>query len=359
MGEARSRSLRRATGVFFDRPYWRKVREQAWARTWAWIKDNLGTDFLVAGVPGACFGIYQWWTGSTTGTTVMTGLAVAFGSWLLTATVVFIYNYNRAPADIDRARESALADQDQRIRELEQSQIAAKDILSDKATQLLEAVPLSGEIRIQGTAAFGQRAVAIIGSHDGPVVLGDWSFFADAKSSELTEQFLDALDELVKKGFVRDVMDDDTLYRLTSRGWERARQLATKELAEIRAFAADLTKDERALLVILREHQTTQVATKLVVERSGNTTMSDYTGLGPGYTANLYDELKIAIRDPHFLPSQFQTLMERLPMPYLERIPEFMIDNPFIVRVTRIGRRYLRDLEILQHMPDGYIDGAH
>lgn len=145
MGEVKSTgSMRRSIAAFFDRPYWREVRWQAWTDTWEWISDNLGTDAIVGGVPGIASGVYHYETGGTAGVAIVMSVAVALGTWLITGLVVFIYHYNRAPAELARkavvagaaaAKEAAndkqtlITDQHERERELMDTALKAENAL--------------------------------------------------------------------------------------------------------------------------------------------------------------------------------------------------------------------------------------
>src|SRR6266849_5626870 len=85
-------SLPSRVGQFFDRPYWRTVRRQAWTDTRRWLSEQIGTELLVTGVPSAVYLMIRITGGKELAMTGLTTLAVAFGSWAITGLAVFVYN---------------------------------------------------------------------------------------------------------------------------------------------------------------------------------------------------------------------------------------------------------------------------
>jgi hypothetical protein len=89
------------------------------------------------------------------------------------------------------------------------------------------------------------------------------------------------------------------------------------------------------LLEELAHLQKENGALKLVLDRKGYLVMR---GKKHGILANIYgEEIHTEARE-----QAFERLVESMPEIYLRRLPETLLDNPFVVTVTQEGMRYLR-----------------
>ena len=91
-----------------------------------------------------------------------------------------------------------------------------------------------------------------------------------------------------------------------------------------------LSAEQDALLRAIHENQRKFGAAKLVISRHGGEIYVDEKPTGQSILA----EVPVSAE-------RFEVLVDSMPDAYLRRIPDFLLDNPFVVSLTDEGRRYL------------------
>ena len=102
-----------------------------------------------------------------------------------------------------------------------------------------------------------------------------------------------------------------------------------------------LNPEQERLLGLLADYQKQFAATKLIVGRKTGVLHFDgepERGQGISLISDLHGEAQTEAR-----VSDFERLMESLPLQFVRSYGESRFDNPFVVSVTREGTKYLRE----------------
>jgi hypothetical protein len=206
------------------------------------------------------------------------------------------------------------------------------------ARELLTAVSPRGEFRVEQRGS----GPAVVVPGEGP---DDDRVFYDESNREVANRYRSALAELERASLVER---DDSTRRLTAMGWTAARFLARQELDRIAVLVRHLSEPEQRLLRLVASCQQRYSVDKVVVRRDGTSLSAVY---GNGQTVSVPGVCPLAETLPgNAAPeaaSRFEPLVEDIPAEYLEALPQQRLGNPFVLRVTETGRRYVRYAEVV------------
>jgi len=211
------------------------------------------------------------------------------------------------------------------------------DAMSVPARELLAAVSARGEFRL--VPRLGGAAVVASGTGR-----DDDREFHDPANREVAQRYRYALAELERAGLIER---DGESRRLTAMGWPAARLMTRQELDRIAARTRHLTEAEQRLLRLLANCREQYKVSKIVLRRDGSSMSAVY---GNGLTVHVPDVCPLDETFPE--PSEgdaalrFEELATGIPEDYLVLLAERRLGNPFVVRVTDTGLRYLRFAEV-------------
>jgi hypothetical protein len=215
------------------------------------------------------------------------------------------------------------------------------DAMTAAARELLLAVSARGEFRLVPRLA----GDAVVASGAGPD--GDREFY-DPTNREVTQRYRYALAELERAGLIER---DGEARRLSAMGWPAARLLTRQELDRIALLARHLEEAEQRLLRLIADCQRRNKVDKVVVRRDGSSMSAVY---GNGQTVPVaglrpLDEVfcELGERGEHGAAARFEELVVNIPADYLDALPERRLGNPFVLRVTETGLRYLRHTDVV------------
>ncbi len=109
----------------------------------------------------------------------------------------------------------------------------------------------------------------------------------------------------------------------------------------VRAEMLILSPGQERLLELLAKYQKMFAANKLVVSRRKGTLHFDGKP-EKGKGISLLHDLYGVDESDESRASEFEKLMESIPLDYLRLYGEARLDNPFVVSVTNKGMKYLR-----------------
>lgn len=204
------------------------------------------------------------------------------------------------------------------------------------ARELLSAVSSRGEFRLVPRLA----GDAVVAPGAGP---NDDREFYDPADREVTQRYRQALVELERAGLIER---DGEARRLSAMGWPAARLLTRQELDRIALRARHLAEPEQRLLRLIADCRQRYKVDKVVLRRDGSSISAVY---GNGQTVPVPD---LCPRDEAFptdpdAAARFEALVAGIPEGYLAALPERRPGNPFVLRVTDIGLRYLRYADVV------------
>ncbi len=206
------------------------------------------------------------------------------------------------------------------------------------ARELLTAVSPRGEFRVEQRGA--GAAVVVAGAE-----LDDDRVFYDESNREVAQRYRFALAELERAGLIER---DDSIRRLTAMGWTAARFLTRQELDRIAVLVRHLSEPEQRLLRLVASCQQRYSVDKVVLRRDGTSLSAVY---GNGQTVPVPGVRPLAETLPEdgadAADARFAQLVEGMPAEYLETLPAQRLGNPFVLRVTETGSRYLRHAEVV------------
>lgn len=106
-----------------------------------------------------------------------------------------------------------------------------------------------------------------------------------------------------------------------------------------------LNSIQEKLLTILWKYQRDHSGRKLIILRNGQIYVNDVKNRKGGIDlkGNVVSDLFGVKNREQGDFREFETLMEDFPEVYLKKIPESRMDNPFVVAVTEMGIKYLRE----------------
>lgn len=211
------------------------------------------------------------------------------------------------------------------------------DAITAAARELLTEVSPIGEFRLVPRLA-GAAVVA-----PGAGRTDDREFY-DPANREVTQRYRQALAELERAGLVER---DGEARRLSAIGWPAARLLTRQELDRIALRARHLAEREQRLLRLIADCRLRYKVDKVMVRRDGSSMSAVY---GNGQTVPVEDVCPL---DETFPGSEeggaaerFEAFVAAIPADYLVALPERRLDNPFVLRVTEMGLRYLRCADV-------------
>jgi hypothetical protein len=209
------------------------------------------------------------------------------------------------------------------------------DAMTAAARELLVAVSPRGEFRVVPRLS----GVAVIASGIGP---NDDREFYDPADREVTQRYRYALAELERAGLIER---DGEARRLSAMGWPAARLLTRQELDRIAVRARHLAEPELRLLRLIADLQQRHRVEKVVVRRDGSTLSVVY---GNGQTVPLPEVRPLAetLAGEEDGAARFAALVAGIPDDFLSVLPERRLGNPFVLRVTETGFRYLRYADV-------------
>lgn len=215
------------------------------------------------------------------------------------------------------------------------------DRLSAGARELLCAASFGGTLRLERRRT-GPAVVVTAASdaRDDSVC----EFHNDADPG-VAQRYRAALAELEQAGLLARGPDG---FRPTAIGSTAAKFLNRQELDRIAARARHLDKSELALLRIVAECQQRYNARKIALHRDGTRVCTIFsngeTVVVPGLTLLAITD---GSSDAAATSRPFEQLVQGIPSCYLAPLPGRLLRNPFLVRVTDIGLRYLRHAEVI------------
>lgn len=210
------------------------------------------------------------------------------------------------------------------------------DGMTAAARELLVAVSPRGEFRLVPRLS----GAAVVASGVGP---DDDREFYDPVNREVTQRYRYALAELERAGLIER---DGEARRLSAMGWPAARLLTRQELDRIALRARHLTDAELRLLRLVADTQQRHRVDKVVMRRDGSRLSVVY---GNGQTVPVPDVRPLAETLPTAgdnAAARFAELVAGVPDDYLAVLPERRLGNPFVLRVTETGLRYLRYADV-------------
>lgn len=202
------------------------------------------------------------------------------------------------------------------------------DAMTVAARELLSAVSPRGEFRLVPRLS----GATVVASGVGP---DDDREFYDPADRALTQRYRYALAELERAGLIER---DGEARRLSALGWPAARLLTRQELDRIALRARHPTENELRLLQLIADCQQRHRVDKVVVRRDGSGLSVVY---GNGQTVPLADVHPLAAVGSDDA-DRFADLVASVPTEYLTALSERRLGNPFVLRVTDTGLRYLR-----------------
>ncbi|MGH7290701.1 MAG: hypothetical protein ACREJT_05800, partial [Myxococcota bacterium] len=149
--------------------------------------------------------------------------------------------------------------------------------------------------------------------------------------------------ELERAGFIER---DGEARRLSAMGWPAARLLTRQELDRIALRARHLAEPEQRLLRLIADCRQRYKVDKLVLRRDGSSISAVY---GNGQTVPVPDlcPRAEAFPDASDAAADFEALVTGIPAGYLAALPERRPGNPFVLRLTETGLRYLRYADVV------------
>ncbi|MDX2169954.1 MAG: hypothetical protein SF182_22990, partial [Deltaproteobacteria bacterium] len=211
------------------------------------------------------------------------------------------------------------------------------DAMTPAARELLAAVSSRGEFRVVPRLT----GAAVVAPGNGP---NDDREFYDPINREVTQRYRSALAELERAGLLER---DGETRRLNRMGWPAARLLTRQELDRIAQRARPLSDAEQRLLRLVADCRQRFKVDKVVVRRDGSAMGAVY---GNGQTVPVPDVCPRAEALPDHpgdaAAARFEALVTGIPDDYLTALPERRLGNPFVLRITETGLRYLRYCEI-------------
>lgn len=211
------------------------------------------------------------------------------------------------------------------------------DAMTGPARELLAAVSRRGEFRLVPRLAGAAVVVAGAGPDD------DREFY-DPINREVTQRYRQALAELERAGLIER---DGDARRLSSLGWPAARLLSRQELDRIALRARHLSDPEQRLLRLIADCRQRHRVEKVLVRRDGSTISVCY---GNGQIVPVPNVCPRAEALPELTgddaAARFAELVAGMPTDYVAALPERRPDNPFVLRLTETGLRYLRYADV-------------
>ncbi|MFN8642914.1 MAG: hypothetical protein U0802_15145 [Candidatus Binatia bacterium] len=210
------------------------------------------------------------------------------------------------------------------------------DAMTAAARELLAAVSPRGEFRLVPRLA----GAAVVASGIAP---DDDREFYDPVDREVTQRYRHALAELERAGLIER---DGEARRLSAMGWPAARLLTRQELDRIALRARHLNDPELRLLRLVAECQLRHRVEKVVLRRDGSAASVVY---GNGQTVPVpgLHPLAATLADGgDDAAARFAALVAGIPDDYLALLPERRLGQPFVLRATDTGLRYLRYVDV-------------
>jgi len=213
--------------------------------------------------------------------------------------------------------------------------------LSAAAREVLCAASFGGVVRLERQRS--GLAVVVFGADGGR----DDSIyeFHDDGDPAVAQRYRLAVAELEQVGLLARCDDG---HRLTPLGATAARFLNRQELDRIAARARHLDDAELTLLRVVAECQQGYNAQKVALYRDGGRVCVIFpngeTVVVPGVTL---PAASASLASSDAAPRSFEQLVQAIPSCYLASLPGQLPRNPFLVRVTKLGLRYLRHAEVL------------
>jgi len=211
------------------------------------------------------------------------------------------------------------------------------DAMTQPARELLAAVSRRGEFRLVPRLA----GAAVVASGSGP---DDDREFYDPANREVTQRYRYALAELERAGLIER---DGEARRLSPLGWPAARLLTRQELDRIALRARHLSDPEQRLLRLIADCRQRYKVEKVVVRRDGSGLSAVY---GNGQMVPVPDVCPRAEVLPEETgddaAARFAELVAGMPADYVVALAERRPDNPFVLRLTETGQRYLRYADV-------------
>lgn len=210
------------------------------------------------------------------------------------------------------------------------------DAMTAAARELLVAASPRGELRLVPRHA----GTAVVAGGTGAAEARE---FYDPIDRSVTQRYRQALAELERAGLVE--RDGDTR-RLSALGWPAARLLTRQELDRLALRARHLAEPEQRLLRLIADCRARYRVDKVVVRRDGSA-MGAVFGNGQTVPAEGPSPRAAVLpgEDGPSAAARFEALVAAIPADYLEALPERRLGNPFVLRLTDNGLRYLRYTE--------------
>jgi hypothetical protein len=211
------------------------------------------------------------------------------------------------------------------------------DAMTAPARELLAAVSPRGEFRLVPRTA---GAVVVVAG----LAPGDDREFYDPANRDVTQRYRQALAELERAGLIER---DGEARRLSSLGWPAARLLSRQELDRLALRARHLSDAEQRLLRLIADCRQRYRVEKVLLRRDGSAVSVVY---GNGQIVSVPDVSPRAetLPDPDTpdAAARFAALVTGMPEEYLVALAERRPGNPFVLRLTETGLRYLRCADI-------------
>jgi hypothetical protein len=313
--------------------------------------ESLGRNWqvlLIASLPGSMLRVWAFLHQDRLAATVDPSALEALGQWssehalvtllmfpLLTIAGSLIYQRYSEPArtnsPVARAGETATA-----------VALPSLDRLSPSARELLCTASFGGALRLERRRTGPAVVVAGTSGRDTDLVC---EFHSDSDPT-VAQRYRTALTELEHAGLLARGPDGS---RPTSIGATAARFLNRQELDRIAARARHLDDAELTLLRIVAECQQRYNAHKVALHRDGTRVCAIF-GNGETVVVPGLDPLATTQAEggEPAEPRTFEQLVQGIPSCYLTPVPGQLPRNPFLVRVTDLGLRYLRHAEVIQ-----------
>lgn len=294
---------------------------------------------LIASLPGSLLRIWAVWhmpeldaVAEASGLAVWSaqhGLLTLVTFPLLTVAALLIYEGTHAQLpDLSLFRSSASGPAAKPLR---------LDTMTPAARELLAAVSPRGEFRVVPR----QAGAAVVAQGTGP---NDDREFYDPINREVTQRYRSALAELERAGLLER---DGETRRLSPMGWPAARILTRQELDRMTSRARPLSEPEQRLLRLVADCRQRFKVDKVVVRRDGSGMGAVY---GNGQTVPVPDVCPRLETLPELADdvaaARFEALVAGIPEEYVTALSERRIGNPFVLRLTETGLRYLRYTDI-------------
>jgi len=212
------------------------------------------------------------------------------------------------------------------------------DTMTLAARELLAAVSPRGEFRLVPRLAGDAVVAPGTGAND------DREFY-DPANRDVSQRYRHALVELERAGLLER---DGETRRLSAMGWPAARLLTRQELDRLARRARHLAEPEQRLLRLIADCRQRYKVDKIMLRRDGSAMGAVF---GNGQTVPVADVCPLDELFPGQPDSgaaaRFEALVAGIPDDYLVALPERRLGNPFVLRLTDTGLRYLRYADVV------------